>query len=243
VIRLSRPEVHNVVDDRVMEGLESALGRIESNAASSAFVLTAEGDRTFCAGGDLEYFSTLETADRARSMSRRMQVILARIHEGPRFAIAAVNGSAYGGGCEILTACHYRVASRAATFQLRQASMGVVTGWGGGLRLFRLLGRSRALGLLLGGDEIDAGEALRVGFVDRVVEPGGELEEALALARRVNEKPPEAVRAFLELARLAEEEPPEVAAERETERFVELWESAAFREAVERFRNRGRGGK
>ena len=135
--------------------------------------------------------------------------------------IAAVNGDVLGGGCEVLVACHLRLAVGSARFSFRQAAMGVVTGWGGGVRVLRLLGRSRAQRLLLTAEVIDAAEARRIGLVDGVVEePGRLMDEAFELARRIAANAPESIAAFLELARTYESEGIATAERRETERHA-----------------------
>lgn len=229
ILSLNRPEVHNVVDDAVMERLESLLDRVEADPELRVLILTGAGSETFSAGGDLGYFATLETRDEGFEMSRRMQAILGRLAAGSRPVIAAVNGNAWGGGCEILTACHLRVASGEARFGFRQAAMGLITGWGGGVRLFRLIGRSNALRLLLTAQTIDAEEALRVGLVDQVVEPGEVMPEAIALARQIAANAGHSIRAFLDLARAAERDAEEALTEAETRLFSDCWEGDHFR--------------
>ncbi len=234
-ITLNRPAVHNAVDAAMMARLESILDQIEAQPQIRALILTGAGDRTFCAGGDLKYFVTLRTREAGLEMSRRMQAILARLYEGERVVIAAINGQALGGGCEILTACHFRVAAETANFGFRQAANGITTGWGGGTRLFALLGRAKALDLLLTSRIIDAREALALGLVDRMVPPSEAIAEARRLAEQICANPPRAVRAFLELARSVDQGDRAAAVRRETELFGEGWESEAFGQVLARF--------
>src|SRR6185503_3118889 len=175
-IQLNRPEVHNAVNQSVIEALETTLDKVAADDAVRALIITGAGSTTFCAGGDLQYFATLDTREKGIEMSRRMQVLLDRLWSGQKPVIAAVNGQALGGGCEILTACHFRIAASTANFAYRQAANGLVTGWGGGMRLFHLVGRTPALKLLLTGDSIDAAEALRIGLIDQIEEPQNLLE-------------------------------------------------------------------
>ena len=236
VLTLSRPSVHNAVDDEVMSALERALDQIESEPGVRCVVVTGSGHASFCAGGDLRYFATIRTREECRAMSERMQAILARLQDGGRFVIAAVNGRALGGGCEILTACHYRIAVESATFGFRQAANGVITGWGGGRRLFEQLGRSRALELLLTSRVIEAAEAHAMGFIDRVV-PREQLRVAsFGLAREVAAAPEASMRAFLELATrdMADRS---AWISRETELFCDLWTGPTFSDVLERYRS------
>ncbi len=229
---LNRPDVHNAVDAQVIGSLETWLDRIEADPGLRVVVLTGAGSKTFCAGGDLAYFATLTSSDAGMAMSRRMQALLARLATGPRPVIAAINGDAWGGGCEILTACHLRIAAAGARFGFRQAAMGVITGWGGGARLFRLVGRSQALRLLLTAATFDAEEALRIGFIDRVVAAAELSAAVLALAEQIAANAPASVRAFLRLAELVESADPVTLSEAETQLFGECWTGDHFRQKV-----------
>jgi enoyl-CoA hydratase/carnithine racemase len=236
VLTVNRPEVHNAVDLGVMARLEELLDGIEANPQIRALILTGAGDRTFCAGGDLRYFATLKTRADGLAMSERMQALLHRFQAGERVVIAAVNGQALGGGCEILTACHLRVAADTATFAFRQAANGITTGWGGGARLFALLGRARALDLLLTSRTVDVQEALQMGLVNRIVPRGQAVAEARRLAGEICAHPPAATHAFLELARVLDRGDGAAAVRRETELFGERWESPEFGRVLARFR-------
>ena len=240
ILTLNRPDVHNVVDDRVMLDLESALDKIESESEVRTVIVTGSGDRTFCAGSDLRYFARLKDPDRVAGDCRWMQTLLQRLYEGPRVVIAAINGSAYGGGCELMTACHFRIAADQASFQFRQTAMGVVTGWGGGPRLFDLLGRQKALKLLLTGERIDAGKARDLGLLDNVFPRDRVLSEALNMADGIGQGAPEAVAGFLELARFADRRDPAPILEKETQLFVACWQKPWFGKALDRFLNHRR---
>lgn len=238
VVTLDRPAVHNAIDEEAMAALEAALDRIEAAPGVRAVILTGAGEETFSAGGDLRYFATLETREQARAMSLRMQAILSRLAGGARLAIGAVNGHAYGGGCEVLAACHLRIAARGVRFQLRQGAMGLSTGWGGGLRLIGLVGRSQGLRILALGEAVEAEEALRIGLVDRVVLRAELLAEARRWAARVTERPEGSIAAFLELAGLGSPAADPAARARETELFLERWTSPEFRRALADFLER-----
>ena len=238
-ITLNRPEVHNAVDVRVMETLEANLEVIEADESVRAIILSGGGSTTFCAGGDLRYFATLNTREACREMSRRMQSILERLFYGGRPVIAAVNGNALGGGCEILTACHIRIAAAHAKFSFRQAPNGIITGWGGGRRLFHQIGRAAALRLFLSGDTINAAEALRVGLIDEVVAPQALPDACRDLALRIAANSRDAVKGFLELAQQMELNDRRAMADAETELFADLWMGPDFRGFVNRFLLRG----
>lgn len=233
VLTLNRPEARNAVDEAVMARLELALDRIERDPDVRAVVLTGKGNRAFCAGGDLKYFETLQTAEQARAMSRRMQRILTRFWLGDRAVIAAVNGAAIGGGFEIVTAAHFRICTEDATFRFVQVRRGLVTGWGGTARLFRMIGRDRALELLLTARKLNAREAEDRNIVNRVV-PGDRLmPEALALAAEIAEGSPAAIRGFLEMAAGYEEPWLRRALKKETELFGERWSASELRTVLD----------
>ena len=238
IIRLNRPRVHNAVNEAVIEALEAALDRAEADAQIRALIVTGAGSKTFCAGGDLQYFATLDTREKGVEMSRRMQALLDRLWSGRKVVIAAINGQALGGGCEILTACHFRIASATARFGYVQAENGLITGWGGGARLFELVGRTQALRLLLTAERVDAAEALRIGLIDRVAQPKQLRAAALDLAMRVSRHHPDVVAAILELAKLHHLGDLDRAVGRETALFADRWTSETFREAINKFQNK-----
>ena len=236
VVCLNRPEVHNAVNEALMARLENVLDEIEASAEIRSIILTGAGKESFCSGGDLRYFSTLTTREACLEMSYRMQRILNRFYEGERVVIAAVNGQALGGGCEIITACHLRIAAEHAVFAFRQAPNGIITGWGGGKRLFEQLPKMAALRLLLTGEPFHANEALRSGFIHTIVPANKVQSTALALAEKINRHPTGAIKAFLQLAKQSYRLSPEALIEWETNRFADLWTSAPFQNILQRFR-------
>ncbi len=229
LLTLNRPAVRNAVDAAMMARLEARLDRVEADDDVRVVVLTGAGSKGFCAGGDLAWFATLASRDDGLAMSRRMQAVLHRLWAGPRPVIAAVAGDAWGGGCEILTACHLRVAAESARFGFRQAAMGVVTGWGGGARLFHLVGRSHALRLLLTAEAVGAEEALRIGLVDRLAPAGEVLDQAAALGETIAANAPHSVRAFLGLAHAFDRAGGAAVTEEETRLFAHYWDGEHFR--------------
>jgi len=240
LVRLNRPEAHNAIDERVMTRLEELLDELDRAREVIALVLTGAGNTSFCAGGDLKHFATLPERAQGLAMSRRMQALLERLEDGPRWTLAAINGRALGGGCELITACHYRLAAAHARFAFRQARNGVVTGWGGGRRLLGMLRPSVALELLVGAREVGAEESAGIGLVDRVVPAERLLDEARRLAGEVARCSPRAVRGFLELAAAERRARLAPLAELETERFGDTWTSPEFARTLAEFVARSR---
>jgi enoyl-CoA hydratase/carnithine racemase len=227
VITFNRPAVHNAINKRMIQQFRQILDEIYSDDRVRIIIIAAAGRESFCAGGDLKYFSGLTTRQQALEMSRDMQKLLNRLWKGDKVVIAAINGQALGGGCEIITACHLRICVKGARFSFRQAANGIITGWGGGLRLLQSLGRP-ALHVLMTSDWITADEALRMGFVDMVVDHDDLLTNAMDLARKIIKKPPAVVKSFMQLYKNFLDADPEKTVEFETETFADLWVKSDF---------------
>jgi len=196
LLTINRPAVHNAISLATMAELDRVLDWVSTDSRVAALVLTGAGDRVFVSGGDLKDFEQLTTYDSAVAMSRRMQLLMGRLQELPIPVIGAVNGDCLGGGCEVALAADIRVVSNTAHFGFKQVTLGITPAWGGRRRLVRLVGRSRALELLLSGDLIDANEAHRIGLAEKVVPAGEVLSAAMNLARQIALNPRLAVRAI-----------------------------------------------
>ena len=232
ILTINRPAVHNAISLATMDELETALAHLEASDSVHAVVLTGAGDKSFVSGGDLVDFERLNTHELAAGMSRRMQRILARLNGLPMPVIGAVNGNAFGGGCEVALACDIRVASKGARMGFLQVTLGITPAWGGRERLLQLTGRSRALLLMLTGDVFTAEEAHRMGLVDVLAEPGQARETALALARRIAAQPPLAVRLIKQATDAATGVSPLEAESIEADLFARSWLSADHDEAL-----------
>ena len=199
VLTLNRPEKLNALDYATIAELQEALDACEQDAAVRAVVLTGTG-RAFCAGadiGDLER-SIRGGVDRAlREVIGRGQGLTKRIEAFPKPVIAAVNGLALGGGCEVTEAAHLAIAAEHAVFGKPEISLGFPPPFGGSQRLPRHVGRKRALEMILTGDTIEAAYAREIGLVNQVVPADLLLERALALADRISRHAPSAVAACL----------------------------------------------
>lgn len=234
-ITINRPEVRNAINFRVMEKIGAILDDIESSREISALILTGAGAKSFCAGGDLKEFGSLETSEDARKMCVKMLAILSRLEGLDIPVIAAINGDAFGGGCEIITACDIRFASEGARFGFRQIRYGIITGWGGTLRLLRSIGRSNSLRLLLTGEVITASEAWELGLVDKVFPHEDLMLSTYSLAQQIASNPPQCVRAYKRLVRHSLHDNSRAAIALETELFCQLWISDYRKQAFESF--------
>jgi enoyl-CoA hydratase len=170
-LTVNRPDKLNALNDATMLELGKAIEDVRGNAAVAGMIVTGAG-RAFVAGADISELRAKSTTD-AYALARRGQEVFRRFETSPKPVIAAVNGFALGGGCELAMACHVRLASESAKFGQPEVKLGAIPGYGGTQRLTRLVGRGRALQLLLTGEMIDAQEAYRIGLVNRVV-PAGE---------------------------------------------------------------------
>lgn len=188
LLTLNRPEKLNALNYELIDRLMSLLDEIEVNHAVSAVIITGAGDRAFSAGGDIHEFSdsVAEGVNPAvRDFVRRGQGLTARLEAFPKPIIAAVNGLAYGGGCEITEAVHLAIASDRARFAKPEIKLGMPPTFGGTQRLPRLAGRKRALELLLTGEDFPADRALELGLVNRVVPHDELIASARDLAKRI----------------------------------------------------------
>lgn len=187
-VTLNRPHKLNAINYAMADALMAALDRLEADASVGAVILTGAGARAFSAGGDIVEFSQSVAAGRSvavREFVRRGQAMTARIEAYPKPVIVAVNGLAYGGGCEITEAAHLAIAADHAMFAKPEITLGMPPTFGGTQRLPRLAGRKRALECLLTGDAFTAERALELGLVNDVV-PARELTRAARdLARRI----------------------------------------------------------
>jgi enoyl-CoA hydratase len=171
-ITVNRPDKLNALNDRVIAELGLAIDSVRDDPDVAGVILTGAG-RAFVAGADIAQLEKLGGVA-TKALALRGQDVFRRFETSPKPVIAAINGFALGGGCELAMACHIRLASDAAKFGQPEVKLGVTPGYGGTQRLPRLVGKGRALQLLLTGEMIDAQEALRIGLVNRVV-PAAEL--------------------------------------------------------------------
>jgi enoyl-CoA hydratase len=166
-ITVSRPDKLNALNAGTIAELGQAMDQLIADDSVGGVILTGAG-RAFVAGADIGELQSQDVLS-ARQRSLAGQAVFERFERSPKPVIAAVNGFALGGGCELAMACHFRIASETAKFGQPEVKLGIVPGYGGTQRLPRLIGRGRALQLLLTGDMIDAAEALRIGLVNAVV--------------------------------------------------------------------------
>ncbi len=203
---LNRPEVHNALSWELLLALDRELALIRDDPGIRAVCITGAGDRSFSAGADIGYLNGA-SALQVRELALLAVAVTRRIEELGKLTIALINGFALGGGLELAEACMLRIAAREARMGHPEVRIGAVAGWGGTTRLPRLVGRGRAVEMLLTGEVIDAAEALRIGLVNRVVGRDELEREGERLAADILANAPVAVQLTWEAIRRGQEMP------------------------------------
>lgn len=197
LVTVNRPDKLNALNRQTLEEIAAALEAAEGDEKARAVIITGQGEKAFVAGADIAEISTLD-AQAGRAFALFGQGLFRLIETFPKPVIAAVNGFALGGGCELAMACHIRVASENAKFGQPEVNLGIIPGYGGTQRLARLVGKGVALELLITGDMITAGRAFDLGLVNSVTPPGKAVEKAMEIAAKAASKGPLAVKGCLE---------------------------------------------
>ena len=193
VLTIARPEKLNALDRSTLGALGGRLEALAADPALRVLVITGAGPKAFVAGADISEFEGL-TPDEATRLAREGQAVLDRLEALPVPTIAAINGYALGGGCELALACTFRLVADTARLGLPETSLGLIPGFGGTQRLARAIGRQQALELILTGRQVDAEEAVRLGLALRAVPAAQLMGEALALAAQLAARAPLALR-------------------------------------------------
>ncbi|SMC89619.1 enoyl-CoA hydratase [Desulfocicer vacuolatum DSM 3385] len=193
-ITLNRPEHMNAISIEMLDEL-NLLTDCMANDSDIAAVIITGGDKCFAAGADISQVSRLDSPVDAHAFVSRAQMVMEKIERIEKPVIAAVNGVAFGGGCELALACDIRLASEDALFALPEIKIGVIPGAGGTQRLPRLIGMGRAKEMLFSGDPINAQEAYRIGLVNRIFPAGSLMDEAVKLAEKFAGRPRLALKA------------------------------------------------
>lgn len=197
LITFNRPRVRNALDTQTIDELRRAVLELKHDEAIRAVILTGAGDKAFVAGADIAELSQL-SPPAGQAFALTGQHVFDLIENLGKPVIAAINGFALGGGCELAMACTFRIAADSARLGQPEVKLGLIPGYGGTQRLPRLVGKGRALDLILTGRQVDADEALRIGLVHRVVPAPALLAEARALAEMLAEQAPAAMRYAME---------------------------------------------
>jgi len=197
VLTINRPQVLNALNAQTIDQLRRAVLELKHDAAVRAVILTGAGDKAFVAGADINELAVQRPVD-GKEHALRGQHVFDLVENMGKPVIAAINGYALGGGCELAMACTLRVAADTARLGQPEVNLGIIPGYGGTQRLARLVGKGIALDLLLSGRHVTAAEALQVGLVNRVVPSAALMDETKKLASELAAKPPIAMRYIIE---------------------------------------------
>src|SRR5499425_316050 len=231
VITLNRPPA-NAISETLMRELNAALSDVESDAGVRSVILTGAGDRIFCAGADLgNAFSGPDVA----TFIRFGNSVVRRIERFPKPVVAAINGHALGGGCEIAMACHIRLLKDGARMGQTESNLGITPGFGGTQRMPRLIGRTKALEFLILGTQVPAQECLALGLANKLTKEGETLNEAKALARLIAKRPPIATRLIIEAVDDGLEAPIDKAIDIEVRAFLKTLKTEDASEGIQAF--------
>lgn len=235
-LTVNRPEARNALNWAAQEQFAGWVTAVAQNPTVRVLIITGVGRQAFVAGGDLKELSGHPEPEAGARLNQTMRDALQELTELPIPTIAAVNGDAFGGGCEILTACDLRIAASHARFSFAQVKNALTTGWGGAGRLVRLLGQSRALELLLTGRLLTAVEAHQIGLIHRLVDEEADWHTAVTTwAHELCQLPGPTVAALKQLTYAASHLPLADTNRLETELFVHLWSHPDHLEAMNAF--------
>jgi len=203
-VTINRPDKLNALNAQAKQELVQVFEQIKHDPEIHVVILTGAGEKSFVAGTDIGELTELN-ADTGKLFAMGGQEVFDRIENLGKPVIAAVNGYALGGGCELALACHIRIAAEHAKFGQPEVNLGIIPGYGGTQRLARLIGKGRAMELILTGDQIDAQEALRIGLVNKVVPLAELMKTAEAVAQKILSKGQVAVRLALKAVNMTSE--------------------------------------
>jgi enoyl-CoA hydratase len=199
-ITINRPDKLNALNKTVIEELGKAIDEVISDPGIQSAILTGSGPKAFVAGADISEFSSLDASGGTALAQKGQDLVFSKIENSPKPIIAAVNGFALGGGCELAMACHFRLASEQAKFGQPEVNLGLIPGYGGTQRLVHLIGKGRAMELLMTGNMIDAATALQYGLVNHVVKAEELLDKARSILTLINSKAPLAIAGCIKAA-------------------------------------------
>jgi len=196
-VTIDRPKVLNALNAKTIDELFAVFREARNDDAVRAVIVTGSGEKAFVAGADINELAQKNPVS-GKEASERGQEVFGFIERFPKVVIAAINGFALGGGCELALACHIRIASENARIGLPEVTLGIIPGYGGTQRMARLLGKGKALELICTGDFVNAADAERIGLVNRVVPADQLLATCEEMAKKIVSRGPLAVRAAIE---------------------------------------------
>ncbi|RTL59556.1 MAG: enoyl-CoA hydratase [Sphingobacteriales bacterium] len=233
-ITINRPDKLNALNKTVIEELSTALDEVYSNTEIKSAVITGAGPKAFVAGADISEFTALNGEGGKALAKKGQDLVFNKIENSSKPIVAAVNGFALGGGCELAMACHFRLASENAKFGQPEVNLGLIPGYGGTQRLTQLIGKGKAMELMLTGNMIDANEAKQLGLVNYVTPADSLLDKTKELLNIINTKAPIAIKHVIKLTNIAAVGH-EDGLQKEIEAFGELFDTADAKEGAAAF--------
>ena len=191
-VTLNRPDKLNALNSTVLKELNEVIDQVYTDSNIQGVILTGSGPKAFVAGADISEFLSLSTGE-GSSLAKKGQDIFTRLENSPKPVIAAVNGFALGGGCELAMSCHIRIASTHAKFGQPEVNLGIIPGYGGTQRLAQLIGKGKALELMMSAEMIGSEQALQLGLVNHVTEPDQLMNKCVELMNTILSKGPGAI--------------------------------------------------
>ena len=234
IIRVDREEALNAMNPTVLHELCDNISSSINDKNIGAIIITGSGDKAFIAGADIKLMEKLDKKG-GKEFGELGQKVTNIIEESPIPVIAAINGFALGGGCEIALACHLRFASKNAKFGQPEVKLGLIPGWGGTQRLPKIIGKGNAIELIIGGHIIDSNEALRIGLVNKVFEQDKLLDESISFAKIITDNGPYAVSQSLKCVNNSSNYSLTDGLKKEVEQFSGLFESKETNEGLKAF--------
>lgn len=199
IITINRPDKMNALNKTVMDELNTAIDEVYNDAGIKSVIITGSGQKAFVAGADISEFVGL-SKEQGMAMAKKGQALFFKIENCPKPVVAAVNGFALGGGCELAMSCHFRIASENAKFGQPEVNLGLTPGYGGTQRIVQLIGKGRGIELLISASMIDASTALHYGLVNYITPQEVLLQKAKAVLEGINSKAPLAVAGCIKAA-------------------------------------------
>lgn len=233
ILKINRPEALNSINPEVLQGISDGVDDVAKDPEIRVMIVTGEG-KAFVAGADIAAMSVMNE-EQGLEFGRLGAKVFRKIETMDKPSIAAVNGFALGGGCELAMACDIRIASEKAKFGQPEVSLGITAGYSGTQRLPRIVGKSVAMELLLTGGQIKAAEALRIGLVSKVTEPEALMNEAMDLAARIMKNAPLAVQYTVRAIKEGLEAPMDEAIEIENKLFAKCFATEDQKEGMKAF--------
>jgi len=203
LVTINRPDKLNALNHTTLEELKNLFEELQSMEDVYSVIITGSGEKAFVAGADIAELNKLNMIE-GKKFAEFGQSVFNIIENFDKPVIAAVNGFALGGGCELALACHFRLASENAKFGQPEVNLGIIPGYGGTQRLTRLIGSGRAMEMILTGDMIDANEAYRIGLVNKVLPSSELLTKAIEIAQKINSKSQPAIRLAIKAIKAAD---------------------------------------